>query len=121
MTHAPDTLSLSDAQESLGGVDSRHKPGTARPRRREPQGRAMRAADQRSAVPGWPRLLSIEQASAYVNLSVWSLRELINDGTIPTVRIPRAQTLRMRQRGAVSSTVRRLLIDRVDLDRLVER
>ncbi len=74
-----------------------------------------------SAAPGWPRLLDAQQAAAYLNVSFWTLREFINDGSIPTVRLPRPRTLRMRKRQPVSDTVRRLLIDRADLDELVQR
>jgi hypothetical protein len=54
-------------------------------------------------------------------VSFWTLREFINAGDIPTVRLPRPRTERMRKRQPVTDTVRRLLIDRQDLDALVER
>lgn len=75
----------------------------------------------RRYAPGWPRLLDLHLAAAYLNLSTWTVRELVNDGTIPTVRLPRPQTLRSRRRGAVSGNIRRLLVDRIDLDAVVER
>lgn len=49
------------------------------------------------------------------------MREFVNAGSIPTVRLPRPQIDRMRRRRPVTDTVRRLLIDRHDLDALVER
>jgi hypothetical protein len=63
----------------------------------------------------------VYQAAAYLNLSFWTVREFINDGSIPTVRLPRPRTERMRRRQPVTDTVRRLLIDKADLDALVER
>ena len=82
---------------------------------------AQQSPDVRSSpAPGWPRLLDIRQAAAYLNVSFWTLREFINEGSVPTVRLPRPRTPRMRKRKPVSDTVRRLLIDRADLDALVE-
>ena len=77
--------------------------------------------DARPVAPGWPRLLDAKQAAAYLNVSFWTLREFIHDGSIPTVRLPRPRTARMRKRHPVNDTVRRLLIDRADLDNLVDR
>jgi excisionase family DNA binding protein len=74
-----------------------------------------------STVPGWPRLLSVDQAAAYLGLSFWTFRELVNAGDVPAVRVPRPNTPRMREQRALSDTIRRLLIDRSDLDALVER
>lgn len=98
-----------------------HSPSTAAAETRQRRGFAHGAQARRSVVPGWPRLLSVEQAAAYLNVSFWTLREFINAGSIPTVRLPRPRTARMLKRGPVSDTVRRLLIDRADLDALVER
>lgn len=78
-------------------------------------------AQKGSDIPGWPRLLDLVQAAAYLNISIWTLRELINDGSVPTVQLPRPQTARSQRRGAASDTIRRLLIDRADLDALVDR
>ena len=75
----------------------------------------------KSTVPGWPRLLSVDQAAAYLGLSFWTFRELLNAGAVSAVRVPRPNTLRMRERRALSDSIRRLLIDRSDLDALVEQ
>jgi hypothetical protein len=109
-------------------VRSGHSPGTAAPESLAPQGRQQRAVDRQSAAPGclkasvhaWPRLLSIEQAAEYLSVSYWTVREFINDGSIKAVPLPRPDTLRQRERRALGDTVRRLLIDRNDLDSLVE-
>ena len=49
------------------------------------------------------RLLDLHQGADYLSLSYWTLRTLINNGSLPAVRIGR-----------------RLLIDRHDLDRFIE-
>lgn len=49
------------------------------------------------------RGLSLEEAGAYLGISKWSIRALINRGDLPAVRIGR-----------------RILIDRYDLDNLIE-
>lgn len=49
------------------------------------------------------RLLGISEAATYLAISHWSLRTLIDRGDLPAVRIGR-----------------RLLIDREDLDSLIE-
>jgi len=74
-----------------------------------------------STVPGWPRPLSVEQAAAYLGLSFWTFRELRNADAVPAVPVPRPNTLRMRERRPLNDTARRLLIDRSDLDGLVEQ
>jgi hypothetical protein len=107
--------------ERLSVRTSGHNTGTSAAESPEPSGSAKRAQDQPSGVPGWPRLLSIEQAGAYLNVSHWTLREFINAGDVPTVRLPRPQTPRQRKRAHANDTVRRLLIDRLDLDELVQR
>lgn len=114
---------MTGAHRSLTAADpdSGHSPGTTTAQTLVPQGCRGRAVDRPSTVPGWPRLLSADQAAAYLGLSFWTFRELLNAGTVPTVRVPRPNTLRMRERRALSDTVRRLLIDRNDLDALVER
>jgi excisionase family DNA binding protein len=49
------------------------------------------------------RLMSLRQASSYLGISYWSVRSLIDRGDLPAVRFGR-----------------RLLIDKKDLDSLVE-
>lgn len=71
-------------------------------------------------LPGWPRLLSVDQAAAYLGVSFWTLREFIHDGSIVAVPMPRPQTLRMRERAGLGDTVRRLLVDVRDLDAMVD-
>ncbi len=119
---------LNPVAGSAPGVQSGHSPGTATAETRANSGRRTRALDGQSAVPAalkapvtaWPRLLSIDQAAQYLGLSYWTVREFINDGSIKAGPLPRPDTLRMRERRALGDTVRRLLIDRNDLDALVD-
>lgn len=67
---------------------------------------ALPARDLESGASGPPRrLLGVEEAAAYLSLSVWTIREMEWRGDLRRVRLPR---------------IRRLLFDRADLDRLVE-
>jgi excisionase family DNA binding protein len=60
------------------------------------------------------RLLSLQRAAQYMGLSYWTIRDLVDTGKIPTVRIPcpRSRDGRM---------IRRVLIDRQDLDKMIEQ
>jgi hypothetical protein len=94
--------------------------GTTAPETLARQGHRGSAPDKESAAPGWPRLLSLAEAARYLGVSPWTARELVNAGSIPVTSIPRPQTARMHRRHPVHDSLRRLLIDRCDLDRLVE-
>lgn len=106
-----------------------HTTGTATAESVVPQGLQRGAGDRQSSALGWPRLLSLEQAAAYIGMSTSMLTEYIHDGSLPVTRPTRAKTDRAygiragrRTRRAVASEqVRRLLIDRNDLDALVDR
>jgi excisionase family DNA binding protein len=52
-----------------------------------------------------PRLLDVEAAADYLGVSVWTVRDLVERGTLSRVALP---------------GVRRLLFDRCDIDRLIE-
>ena len=52
-----------------------------------------------------PRLLNLRQTAEYLSLSTWTIRNLVDNGTLCRVQL---------------GTIRRLLFDRLDLDRLVE-
>lgn len=83
-----------------------HSPGTVPPETRAGAGRSGDAPDRVSG-----RLLSLDAAADYLGVSYWTVRDLVASGTIPRVRLPVG--------GA--RDLRRVLVDRVDLDRLVER
>jgi hypothetical protein len=105
----------------------RLKPG--RPRKEASaeasQGRALpeRSATPRPATPSraaspavpatvpaaQPRLLDLDAAGAYLAVSPWTVRDLIAAGTLVRVRIPLPN----------GGELRKVLLDREDLDRLV--
>jgi hypothetical protein len=57
----------------------------------------------------YPRLLDLHAASTYLGLRERKVRELASSGILPRVRIPLA-----------AGEIRKLLFDRLDLDRLVD-
>jgi excisionase family DNA binding protein len=87
---------------AAASVRLRGRPG----RPRKP---ASAAAGIDASPPG--RLLDVRGAAAYLGVSVWTVRDLEAAGELPRVRLP------LPKHGAV----RRLLFDRQDLDRLIER
>ena len=60
-----------------------------------------------------PRLLRLQEAANYLSVSYWTVRDLVARGAIPPVRLPSPGA---RDGGAL----RRVLLDRRDLDRLIE-
>jgi excisionase family DNA binding protein len=59
------------------------------------------------------RLLDVDQAAAYLGVSVWTVRSLIADKHLGTVKMPS-----VKHRG---ETTRRVLLDVHELDRCIER
>ncbi len=115
------TLPLATARQRLRGRPGRPRtrpsgdsPGDSRePLRtqvRVPPARpAARAQDSPSCAPAGPRLVTRQQASEYLSLSLDMIDRLTQQGELRRVQL----TLRNR-------TVRKVLYDRADLDRLVE-
>lgn len=64
-----------------------------------------------------PRLLNMRQAAAYLGCSFWTARDYIVQGLIPVVDMP---PLRARDGDRQRKTLRRVLIDRADLDAFIE-
>jgi hypothetical protein len=105
------------------------RPERARERRSEPvtaspAPRSLSAASRRPSVssafvgPG-PRLLDRDAAAAYLSISVDTLDRLLQSGALHVVRLP---VQRDRKTGlGVSGTTRRILLDRHELDSLVDR
>jgi hypothetical protein len=61
------------------------------------------------------RLLDVEATAAYLGgISAWTVRDLVTRGAIPTVKVPH-------DRNGEGRSMRRILIDRHDLDALIER
>ena len=65
-----------------------------------------------------PRLLDLHRAAAYLGISYWSARDYVLRGLIPTVQLP-SLTPREGAR-APGSGLRRVLVDRRDLDAFVD-
>ena len=64
-----------------------------------------------------PRLLNMRQAAAYLGCSFWTARDYILQGLIPVVDLP---PLRPREGDRQRKTLRRVLVDRADLDDFIE-
>src|SRR5262245_52896298 len=60
------------------------------------------------------RLLNLRAAGTYLGVSYWTMRALVFGGLIPSVKIPCP-------RSNDGRTIRRLLIDRHDLDEFIEK
>jgi excisionase family DNA binding protein len=60
---------------------------------------------------GPPRLLDLRGAAAYLSVSTWTIRDLINSGALRRVRVPLGD----------QGELRKLLLDREDLDQAVAR
>jgi hypothetical protein len=69
----------------------------------------------KAAVPALcPRLLDLEAAGQYCGVSYWTMRDLVFAGEIPHVALPNP-------RARDGRTIRRILIDRNDLDAFIDR
>jgi excisionase family DNA binding protein len=60
------------------------------------------------------RLLNLDQAAEYLGISYWSVRDMVQSGMLASVRFPAP-------RARDGRTIRRTLIDRQDLDQLVDQ
>ncbi len=87
---------------------SGHAPGTS------PSDPRVSSGSERGAlavIAIEPRLLSLEDAARYLGVSPWTVRELEWSGVLPRIRIPLGN----------GKELRKLLFDREDLDRLIDR
>lgn len=64
-----------------------------------------------------PRLLNMRQAAHYLGCSFWTARDYILQGLIPAIDMP---PLRAREGDRKKKTLRRVLVDRADLDAFIE-
>jgi excisionase family DNA binding protein len=86
-------------------LDTGHVAGTLSSPTRINSGVASRTEVRKAPAPKVaPRLLSLRQAADYLGLSTWTVRALIDSGSLPRVPLP----------------VRKILLDREALDRLIE-
>ena len=111
-------------------LDAGQSPGTVPTETLAQQGRSSRQKD--AVSPGWPRVLDLRLGAKYISVSYWTLRDLCASGEVPTIRIPNRRIdhgARPNGRGrdyrlgkaATGRQLRRVLIDRLDLDDLVSR
>jgi len=99
--------------ESVRTPGGRHSAGTANTESRRGTERKERTMVTESVAPA-ARLLNLKAAGTYLGLSYWTLRDLVVAGHIPSIKIPCP-------RARDGSTLRRILIDRKDLDSFIER
>ena len=68
-------------------------------------------AMRKDKMKGEQRLMGANEAAKYLGLSYWTLRDLIWSGAIPLVQLPNKK----------GGSLRRILVDKADLDKLIER
>lgn len=73
--------------------------------------------ETKSAERITPRLLNMRQAAAYLGCSFWTARDYVLQGLIPLVDMP---PLRAREGDHQRKALRRVLIDRADLDAFIQ-
>ncbi len=122
MSHEPEHRT-SGSSPPLAAASLRLRKPPGRPRTR-PDGDSRVTAPRRAALDagssqprgssnpgaGAPRLLSADQAAAYLGVNPRTIRRLVDAGKLRRVRLP-----------LESLSLRRFLVDRVDLDRLIEQ
>lgn len=64
-----------------------------------------------------PRLISLKEAAKYMGLSFWTVRDYVLQGLIPAIQLP---ALRPREGEKPRQTLRRVLVDRKDLDAFID-
>jgi hypothetical protein len=74
--------------------------------------------DSREATePIAPRLLNLRQAATYLGCSFWTVRDYVLQGLIPVVHLP---PLGARSGDRQRQTLRRVVVDRTDLDIFIQ-
>ena len=68
------------------------------------------AKDYTSRVLGFPRLMDLQTGADYCSIGYWTLRGAVQRGLIPVVEWP----------GEDGEPIRRVLLDREDLDKFVD-
>ncbi len=102
------TLPLASASERLRGKPGR-PPVDDETKAKRAKTRLEHQAAQLAAIT--PRLLDLDGAARYLSLTTWTLRDLIDNGTLQRVAIP----------AGAGRDIRRVLLDREQLDELVLR
>ncbi len=103
--------SLLHARRSVGRPRKvGHVSGTSDTGDRDRGGQNGRPPACDAIAPLLPRLLDLNATAAYLGVSPWTVRDLEVAGTLKRVRIPQAD----------QKDIRKLLFDRLELDRLIE-
>ena|SRR5437667_11474935 len=100
-----------------------HTTGTAMTEVPEGRVETERARDMESRACAL-RLLNLHDAAVYLGVSYWTVRDYVQEGILPQVKLPCAR--RRAKGGAVirragDVDARRILVDIVDLDALIAR
>lgn len=108
--------------KSVGGKAerARYARSSAATLRRDPRLAVQGVSTDVGGVVGeriTPRLLNMRQAAAYLGCSFWTVRDYVLQGLILVVDMP---PLRPREGECPRTALRRVLIDRADLDAFVE-
>lgn len=109
--------------KSVGGVTceraryARYAGATIRKDRRPNIPLSSKDPEATSAERITPRLLNMRQAAAYLGCSFWTVRDYVLQGLIPVVDMP---PVRAREGDRQRKALRRVLIDRADLDAFIE-
>ena len=87
------------------------------------KGKSAHTRDTESRVCSL-RLLNLNDAAVYLGVSYWTVRDYVQEGILPQVKLPCAR--RRAKGGAVirragDVDARRILVDIVDLDALIAR
>ena len=85
------------------------------------KGKLCRTTDRVTDVH---RLYNLKEAANYLHLSYWTVRDYVEAGILPAVKLPCSK--RRAKGGAIvrqpgDESARRILIDRRDLDTLIDR
>jgi hypothetical protein len=96
---------------------ARYAGATLRSDRRSKIPPSSKDVEATSAERVTPRLLNMRQTAAYLGCSFWTARDYVLQGLIPVVDMP---ALRAREGDRQRTTLRRVLIDRADLDAFID-
>jgi hypothetical protein len=107
-----------EEKAETGSTGPANTPTTPTSQQRKKKRRKKRKSLRQLAQEAAPRLLSLHQAAKYLGVSYWSIRDYVIAGHIPSVSMPALKPREgARQTGP---SLRRVLIDRCDLDRFIE-
>ena len=103
-------------RKGANGQADRHKMGTANEESRMNSGPNGGTQASLAVVPVPQRLFNLLHAAGYLEVSTWTVREMVSLGVLPRVRFALPNTRKRR-----GGECRKLLFDKADLDQLIER